>query len=669
MGQFARTGLLRRAAVFAAVGLVAVTLGPAAASATNPPIRTLLRLSGMQPAPLSRSGARLERPADDAWGMHLQVYFSSPDPSGLQAAARAIANPSSPTYRHYLSVRQFRALYAPSTATTQAVNSYLTSQGVKVGPLDPNGMSEPVSGTVRQFNAALHTTLQQVRTADGSQVVGSTEAPGVPANLASSITYIDGLTPWVQLHDDLSQARSHVAVSPSSAGESRASIQGQVRESSTASVSECSSLSGRNSSQQIQGMDPNALASAYKLSGFYASSDTGQNETIALIEYDSFDLSAVQAWDACLNVSPTVASEVDPSYPPLTTPQTLEATADIETLIGIAPSASIEVYETQNGGPDLDPWKNAITGLGLPSPPAVISSSWGLCEPQASSGLFAAETSLFSEALSQGQTIFVASGDSGSEACDPTATSSAQADEIAVNDPASNPLVTSVGGTASDKVTGPQYVWNSNTASTSSCLGNCILGASGGGLSTVWDQTNYQDGNPALQNGCRSGGAYEAPVSGTGSSGCREVPDVSAFAGNPYWEMCTDSPGGPCDLGGTPSKQYFIAVGGTSLAAPSWAGTVAMADEQCGNDVGFLNYALYDDTSAGHLLVGTVTSGGNDFTGTNSGKYGAYPTGSQNLATGLGYLGGVNLSAGALCSPSAPASVSTNPGDGFVGGF
>ena len=636
----------------------------------------------MQPAPLSRSGARPDKAAAATKVMHLRLYFASPDQSAMQAVAQAIATPSSPDYRHYLTVSQFRALFAPPTATTQAVNAYLASVGVTVGPLDPNGMSEPVSGTVEQLNSALHTTMQQVRSAAGALVVGSTEAPGLPANLAGAVSYIDGLTPWVQAHDNLASAPMHSAVKASAGGAQPAAATPAVTKPdaatpavtkpATAGTQECSALTSLPSETSVVGMDPGDLASAYKLSGFYSAGDTGQGVTVGLIEYDTYDASAVSAWEQCLGVSPTIDVEQDAISPPPSSPVTLEAASDIDTLMSIAPSATIAVYETANNpGIDLDPWTEAITGAGLstplPSLPSVISSSWGLCEPDegtSASAIYATEENLFSEALMQGQTIFAASGDYGSAAC-------AGNTQLAVNDPASNPLVTAVGGTASDTVTGTQYVWNSAQASTSSCLGNssntfinCVPGASGGGLSQVWAQPTYQPADASLQTGCSSAELTEPPVSGTGSSGCREVPDVSALAGDPYWELCTSTgSSGICAF--TNSGEYFVALGGTSLAAPSWAGTMAMVDEECGANVGFLNEFLYSDTADGHPDVGAVTAtGNNDYTGANKGLYGTYADGSQNLATGLGYLGGVDLSSRVLCTvPGPPTGLTATAGD------
>ena len=67
------------------------------------------------------------------------------------------------------------------------------------------------------------------------------------------------------------------------------------------------------------------------------------------------------------------------------------------------------------------------------------------------SSYYEAEEALYEEAATQGQTVLVASGDNGSEACVPDSDS----DALAVNDPASAPMVTAVGGTASDTADGP----------------------------------------------------------------------------------------------------------------------------------------------------------------------------------------------------------------------
>ena len=674
MGRFLRAGFLRSAVTAVTIVLVAGMAAPVAAAAAAGGTsggQATVRLARLQPAPPGRWGARLEGAAAAQRLVHLRLYFASPAQSQLQAAAGAIADPSSPDYRHYLTVDQFRALYAPPATTIAAMNSYLRSSGLQPGPLDPNGMSENVSGRVDQINRALHTTMQQVETAKGGQEIGSTQAPGLPADLAPSISYIDGLAPWVQVHNNIARGPMRAVVKAASGGVTPAFSKPAV-----AAAQECQELSSLGAGSSPTAMDPIDLATAYRVSGFYARGDTGRGTTIGLIEYDSYDQPAVAAWEECLGVSPKIFPNADSLSPPPNTPQTIEATVDIETVMAVAPAANLAVYESANvASVNLDPWTAAIGGVtGIPLP-AVISSSWGLCESDAVSepgggGLYAAESTLFLEAATQGQTLLVASGDQGSEGCyDPTAPSPNET--LAVSDPASSPLVTSVGGTNTLTVTGRQFVWDTPQTTTAveceATPSDCAVGASGGGLSTEWDQPTYQPASVALQAGCTSGGGSDGPYGGTTNGGCREVPDVSALAGYVYWELCTSSGvAPPCPARG-PAGEYFIGVGGTSLAAPSWAATVALADASCPSKVGFLNPLLYRYAANGNTVVGAVTSGNNDFTAANGGQYPAFSNGSQSLAAGLGYLGGVDLSSGALClQPGAPAGLTVAPGNGAV---
>ncbi len=84
---------------------------------------------------------------------------------------------------------------------------------------------------------------------------------------------------------------------------------------------------------------------------------------------------------AMLGFSPTVYVQYGPTTsPPPAAPETIEATSDIETVMGLAPAANIAVYETANAnGVDLDPWTAAIiggiSGIPLPSGHLVVVGS------------------------------------------------------------------------------------------------------------------------------------------------------------------------------------------------------------------------------------------------------------------------------------------------------
>jgi subtilase family serine protease len=108
------------------------------------------------------------------------------------------------------------------------------------------------------------------------------------------------------------------------------------------------------------------------------------------------------------------------------------------------------------------------------------------------------------------------------------------------------------------------------------------------------------------------------------------VPDVSASASpdNGYVEYCT--------VGSMCTSKGWMAVGGTSASAPLWAALAALADQGLSRPVGFVNPLLYElaanpsDSNA----FNDITTGNNDWTGTNGGLYPA--TARYDMATGLG---------------------------------
>src|SRR6185312_15659686 len=86
-----------------------------------------------------------------------------------------------------------------------------------------------------------------------------------------------------------------------------------------------------------------------------------------------------------------------------------EAAMDIETVIGLAPAASILVYQGPNSAAGSYDTYAAIIGQDRAS---VVSVSWGSCEADVGPSTMAAENVLFQEAAVQGQTVLASSGDS-----------------------------------------------------------------------------------------------------------------------------------------------------------------------------------------------------------------------------------------------------------------
>ncbi|HTV12292.1 MAG TPA: S53 family peptidase [Acidimicrobiales bacterium] len=619
------------AAAVATNGLATLAASP---QSTSGALQAPQRLEAAVPSP-APYGAKVLGPAPASARVEAQLYFEPREPQALELLASAVSTPGNAAYHDFITVPEFAARFGASAQDVGEVDRYLRAEGLSVGPLARNGLSERVEGKAGRFRAAFETVLERVRTAGGGEVIGSLTVPSLPASIASDVAYVDGLTPWAQPTDDLVRLPREVQpqAGTTTTTTTPAGTTTTTSTSTPAPITTITATATTVPAEQCQdfqdsGLTPPELAQVYQLKGFYQRGDEGQGQTVGFIEYGLPDKSGIATYQAC------AGSSVKVNYVLATSPPSQvssEVAADVEVIAALAPKANVVIYQSNQAGTGLAPWEMAISGGGGGGLPEVISSSWGSCEPLTGMGYsyYQAEETLFEEAAAQGQTVLVASGDYGSEGCYYQSNMS----QLAVFDPSSAPDVTAVGGTASNTLTGPQYVWNSRGATPASCLGTgCPQDlASGGGASQIWPRPSYQ---PV--------GLAPSPACALGAQGCRELPDVSALGGDAFAQYCT-----ACGGSG------WFGIFGTSVAAPSWAAAVLLSESLCSTRIGFLNPLLYSEPSE---LTGQITSGNNDLLGVNNGLYMASPAGGYSMAGGLGYLGGADLSNGALCgAASGPA--------------
>jgi len=445
---------------------------------------------------------------------------------------------------------------------------------------------------------AYATMLERYRLPNGALVYANSSPPLVSATVAGGIQAIVGLSDLARSHPEglaRLNARGALGLGAPSGGSG-----------ATGGPQPCGAVRSAASAQG--GYTADRLASAYRFSGLYAAGDLGAGETVAVYELEPDAPTDIAAYQACYKTSAKV-SYIKVEAGSGSGAGTGEAALDIENVIGLAPKAAIDVYQAPNNttGP-LDLY-DAIVTQDLAE---VITTSWGICEAQDGGRAFAsAEANLFEEAAAQGQTVVAASGDDGSTDC--TDASNNPIRTLAVDDPGSQPYVTSVGGTTLRALGPPptETVWNDRS------------GASGGGISSNWAMPVYQSQVAPDVHVIK---AYSSPKPCGAPAGdyCREVPDVSADA-NP-------GTGYLIFYGGA-----WTLIGGTSGAAPLWAALVALADAwpACSaHPVGFLNPSLYSIAGATNAAaaINDVTRGSNDLFGT-----GHYPaTVGYDFASGLG---------------------------------
>ena len=552
-------------------------------------------------APLS-DGDAVTGALPSSAAVSLTLALAPRDPDALAAYAAAVSDPGSPEHGDYLSVAQFAARFGATDQAVAAVRAAVAQSGLQVGDLSPDGLSLSASGTAAQAEDAFDTDLSHVATDDGTTAYTDTTAPTLPASVAPLVQSVAGLDTLPQ------QAPVGLDAAPGT----------QPRTAGSTGPSDCTAADagGANTPQRI--------ASAYGLDGLWSAGDVGAGTTVALYELEPYAASDVAAYQGCFGTSATVTNvTVDGGATCGTdTDCGAEDALDIEDLAGLAPSAALAVYEGPNTGAGAYDTYAAIVEADTAQ---VVSTSWGLCEARQTTSAARAENTLFQEAAAQGQAVFAAAGDSGADDC----AGSSQAGRAAVDDPASQPYVTGVGGTSLASYLSPatETVWND---------GAFAGGAGGGGVSARWAQPSWQSSQAMIQS---------STTCGTRVTVCREVPDVSADS---------DPETGYAVYYGGRWTEY----GGTSAAAPTWAALVTLADSSSyctgrSTRVGFANPTLYGLTSSDFY---DVTSGTNSYDGVTG-----YPAaGGYDMAAGLGAPDG-SLLVPALCGAAAGTTVPEPP--------
>jgi hypothetical protein len=593
------------AAALALLALIGVAIVPASALPDTPAASTAsIRATAF--APSIPHGATRLGPLSQAQPLTISVILQPSNPAALDALLEAQYDPSSPGYEQWLTPTDFSRLFGPSAEQIAAATSWLHSRGLS--DVTVNGFAVRATAPSQAVADAFGVSFSSYALADGKTGYAASSAPLVPANLASGITAIVGLSDTVRFHN-----RLVLPPDPAAGGSSRA-----VPRAETNAVAAPKACGAARNYAGSQFWTPDQVGQIYGVGDLISHGMSGAGKTIGLLELAPSRPADNQHFLSCFGLENKVAvREVDGggSIDPF---GTLEANIDIQEAAVTAPGALIRSYEAPNDGTgEYDAYSQMIHDN-----VTVISTSWGFCETlleAGAPGFMNALHTLFQRAAAQGQSIFAASGDNGSEDCydstAPTPDTSLQ-----VDNPANDPLVTGVGGTS---LGGPglEPVWNDCEGETGT---NCAAsggGGTGGGQSNHFHRPSWQ-----------------AVAADSTCPNCRGVPDISANAGVPETFYDSDFTNG------------YIAVGGTSIAAPRLAGIVADINSGCARRVGdfaprlarlaakhVYGTALTDITQgldAHGAVVKLIAPGDNDVTRTHAGAYKA--ASGFDLSTGFG---------------------------------
>jgi subtilase family serine protease len=572
---------------------------------------------------LSRlSQAKASGAVDDSMSMpHMQLILkpSAKRSAALQSLITAQHDPSSSKFHQWITPQEFGENFGVKDADIQAVASWLTSQGFTVNAIYPNKMQIDFSGTAGTVRHAFHTQINRYQVSLPNAAIESHMANdrdiSIPAALAGVVKGVAGLNDFhpkpLNKAPQLSQYNrtTHRFALPKS-NDIKAQAEASIRQAITGS-------------DGVRGLVPFDVQTIYNTAPMYTSGLTGTGTTIAVVE----DLGMVtDDWTNFVTqfglgpyggtykqFEPQPASGAtnctDPGGETAAT-ESIETVLDSEYTTAMAPGANVWVAicsdaATNNffGGVYIAA-DNLINNPDPTGRPNVISASYGYGELDVDAASKAAIDTMWAQADAEGISVFVSSGDSGSNP-------SFNGSIIGLNGPddaavdanafASSPNDTAVGGTdTADVLDGtsskyfsstpnavygtaksyvPELTWNE------SC-GNTLADQQVLGQGVVKACKNLMLFGAALTSESGSGGpslfdakpAWQRIVHGAAKDQSRDLPDVSLFAGSfggsTWVVLCTGS--APCTPGFTSS---VVLEGGTSLSAPMFAGIQALVDE------------------------------------------------------------------------------------------
>ena len=639
---------------------------PVARIAAAPTSDALVTLKGNTP-PFAQ--ARYDKgaasPTMATGRMSLLLARSPAQEQALVSYLGALQNPASPSYHKWLTPQTFGANFGIADTDLQAVEQWLTGQGFKIEGVPASRNYIQFSGNVGQVEQAFHTAIHRYLI-NGQQHYSNNADPQIPAALAPVVAGVSQL-------NDIHPTPEHVMLGRTQGNQAtRGTVQmtAGAKPELTGTFNNLPFLYVTASDAATIYDSPNTLNTKY--TGAASSAITGTGVSIGLVGDSDLQTADYLNYRKLFlgetnPVSPTeVIDGVDPQVED--GDAAVEALLDAENSAALAPGASIYFYSSNDDlfeSGAIDAAARAIEDNTV----GILSVSFGECEAELGVAGNQELAALWQQAAAQGITVLVASGDSGSAACDSDVDPTAQ-DGLAVSGFASTPYDIAVGGTDFDTLSigsdFSQYVsttmqnsflgsalgyipenpWNdsissnppgSYTANTAaqypdgSGSNTTILAAGGGGPSTAGTcPTGEEDQNgncigaqgyplPPFQS---STSFANTPLSG---STVRQLPDVSLFAsaGDEHqaaWALCSDNV-----TNGDTSATYtdcetnaqgefsLDAIGGTSTSTPAFAGILAMVSQSLGGKrLGLANQVLYNLAATKYSTVfHDVTAGNN----------------------------------------------------------
>lgn len=562
----------------------------------------LVKVAGsMMPAALPKFDSGSVSVTKQLKHMTLMLKRSPERQARFESFITQLTTPNSPYFHKWLTAQEIGDKFGPSKQDIAKVTQWLTSQGLHVDSLSKTGMRLHFSGNVASVQNAFHTQLHYY-TVKGQKYFSNASPQQIPAALAPVVRGVASLNnffPKAQMHEV-------GTVKKNSAGH-------WTRVANAPGFTNPPGTVDPSTQYDVVPADFNTVYNVTPLWNNPGTPIRGAGVTVAVLERSNVlpaDIANFRTQflpaDAAGVVSYVQPNNLGTCTDPGTTGDESEAALDAEWIGAAAPDANITFASCADSSTDFGPFIAAENLLSVSPVPQVMSLSYGGCEVQQGTGEYQVYD-LWSQAVAEGTTVFVSSGDAGAAGCDQN--QSAASFGLAVNGLASTPYNVAVGGTdfydigktanfwsETNQTDGrsvlgyvPEQTWNDSCASSVLFTLEGTKGHPGTADGEAFCNTTF--GQNFLDTAGGGGGAssyfykpsWQAGVYGSAKENVRMIPDVSLFAANGLYGHAllycnSDNGGTPCDYT-NPDNVVFSSAGGTSFAAPAMAGIQALVNQ------------------------------------------------------------------------------------------
>lgn len=525
----------------------------------------------------------------------LQLRRSPAQQAALDALVQSQSDRSSPNYHHWLTAAEYGS-YGASEQDIDTVVSWLSGHGIQVNSVHANRLTIDVSATAAQVYEAFHTEMHRYLL-NGVEHIANASSPSVPAAIAPALTGVVSLNNFLPKPAVISHPKKSFSF-PSPFGE-------QYDEA------------------------PGDFATIYNVSPLYKGDNpiTGKGQTVVVLEVTDIHPKDVATFRSAfglskyagkfLQIHPGVGCK-DPGF----NGDEIEAALDAEWAGVAAPDANVVLASCADTTTNFGAFIAAQNLLDEPNPPSIMSLSYLECEANSGPGGNAYVGTLWEQAYVEGVSVFVAAGDNGAAGCDdPNVFPTWAVEGVQANGLASTPFNVAAGGTdfldtaegtnlqywaTSNGPTGvsalsyiPEMPWND------SCASRVLAQYFGAPNGYVFCNSNSGQNFLDITGGSGSPSFvwakpfWQKNIAGIATDGARDLPDISLFASNGFWNhailfcMSDKAHGGtPCDYS-NPADTFANSAGGTSFTAPQFAGIQALINQKAGAAQGDPNPILY----------------------------------------------------------------------------